>query len=204
MKIDCYPDADFAGLWKRDDVQDPDCVHSRTGYVTCLANFPVIWKSHLQTEIALSTMEAEYVARSTSCRDLFPLIGITKEILSIFDVDLVVNETVDIRIKIHKDNIRALALGKLEPYRMMPRSKHYAIQYHWFCKHIGPWEIQLVKISSKDQLRDLFTKGLSGVNFPDCKRILWDGDSNIQGSSFEGEYSGYPTHYPTVVPTTLI
>jgi hypothetical protein len=30
LKIDCYPGADFAGLWNRDDVQDPHCVHSRT------------------------------------------------------------------------------------------------------------------------------------------------------------------------------
>ncbi len=67
MKIDWYPDADFAGLWKRDDVQDPYCVCNRTGYVICLANCPVLWKSCLQTEITLSTMEAEYIALSTSC-----------------------------------------------------------------------------------------------------------------------------------------
>jgi hypothetical protein len=109
MKIDCYPDADFAELWKRDDVQDPHCVCSRTGYVICLANCPVLWKSRLQTEITLSTMEAEYVALSTSCRDLFPLIEITTEICLIFDVDIVVNETADIHIKIHEDNVGALA-----------------------------------------------------------------------------------------------
>ncbi len=64
MKIDCYPDADFVGLWKRDNVQDPHCVRSRTRYVICLANCPVLWKSRLQTEIALSTMEAEYITQA--------------------------------------------------------------------------------------------------------------------------------------------
>jgi hypothetical protein len=78
FKIDCYPDADFAGLWGRNDKQDPHCVRSRTGYVICFADCPILWKSKLQTEIALSTMEAEYVALSTSCRDLFPLIDIQK------------------------------------------------------------------------------------------------------------------------------
>jgi hypothetical protein len=165
MKIDCYQDADFAGLWKRDNVQDPHCLRSRTGNVTCLANFPVLWKSRLQTEIALSAMEAEYIALSTSCQDLFPLIDITKEICLVFDVDLVVSETADMHIKIHADNVGALALGKLEPCRMRPCSKHYAIKYHWFCKHIGPRKIQLVKISSENQLGDLFTKGLSRVKF---------------------------------------
>ncbi len=30
FRIDCYPDADFAGLWGRDDKQDPHCVRSQT------------------------------------------------------------------------------------------------------------------------------------------------------------------------------
>jgi hypothetical protein len=42
INIDCYPDADFAGLWTQDDKQDPHCVHSQTGYVICLANCPVL------------------------------------------------------------------------------------------------------------------------------------------------------------------
>ena len=28
LMIDCYPDADFAGLWTREDKQDPHCVRS--------------------------------------------------------------------------------------------------------------------------------------------------------------------------------
>ena len=72
-----------------------------------------LWKSKLQTEIALSMMEAEYVALFTSCRDLFPLIDITKELYSTFDLQL--QETTNMHIKIHKDNVGALALGKLGP-----------------------------------------------------------------------------------------
>jgi hypothetical protein len=53
FKIDCYLDADFAGLWTQDNKHDPHCVHSCTSYVMCLSNCPVIWKSKLQTEIAL-------------------------------------------------------------------------------------------------------------------------------------------------------
>jgi hypothetical protein len=163
FKTDCYPDADFAGLWTRDNKHDSHCVHSCTDYVICLANCPVIWKSKLQTEIALSTMEAKYVALISSCQDLFPLINITKVLSSTFDLQLQVNA--NMHIKIHKDNVGALALGKLEPRQMTPRSKHYAIKYHWFREHIGPRNIVLVKISSEDQLGDLFTKGLSGIKF---------------------------------------
>jgi hypothetical protein len=70
----------FAGLWTRDDKQDPHCVQSCTGYVICLADCPVLKKSKLQTKIALFAMEAEYVALSTSCQDLFPIIDVTKEL----------------------------------------------------------------------------------------------------------------------------
>jgi hypothetical protein len=56
-------------------------------------------------------MEAEYVALSSSCHDLFPLIDITKELSSTFDLQLQVNT--NMHIKIHKDNTGALAMGKL-------------------------------------------------------------------------------------------
>jgi hypothetical protein len=170
FEIDCYPDADFAGLWTQEDTHDPHCVRSRTDYVICLANCPVIWKSKLQTEIALSTMDTEYVALSSSCHDLFPLIDITKELSSTFDLQLQVNA--NMHIKIHEDNVGALALGKLEPCQMTPRSKHYAIKYHWFWEHIGPCNIVLVKISSEDQMGDLFMKGLSGIKFSLQKKLM--------------------------------
>jgi len=170
FKIDCYPDADFAGLWTRDDKQDPHCVRSRTGYVINLANCPVLWKSKLQTEIALSTMEAEYVALSASCKELFPLIDLTTELTS--TIGLKLNTTTDMHIKIHEDNVGALILGKLEPRRMTPRSKHYAIKYHWFREHIGPRNIQLVHIGTENQLGDLFTKGLEKVIFQRLRKQL--------------------------------
>jgi hypothetical protein len=65
LKLDCYLDANFARLWNRDNKHNPHCVCSCTGYVICLSDCPVLWISKLQTEIALSTMEAEYVLLST-------------------------------------------------------------------------------------------------------------------------------------------
>jgi hypothetical protein len=62
---------------------------------------------------------------------------------------------------------------------MTPRSKHYAIKYHWFWEHIGPRNIVLVKISSEDQLGDLFMKELSGIKFLGCERSSWDSKSMV-------------------------
>ena len=171
LHLDCYPDADYAGLlWNHEDSNDPHCVRSRTGYVITLAHCPVIWASKMQTEIALSTMEAEYIALSTACRDLFPLIDKLVEIFAILDLPFVAGSNMHIRI--HEDNAGTLTLGKLEPRRMTPRSKHYAVKYHWFREHLGPRNIELVKIASENQLGDIFTKGLGSTAFKRLRQQL--------------------------------
>jgi len=71
LALDCYVDADFAGLWKVENESDPVCVKSRTGYVLLLGGCPLTWASRLPTEIALSTVEAEYIALSTAMRDCY-------------------------------------------------------------------------------------------------------------------------------------
>jgi hypothetical protein len=123
----------------------------------------VLWTSKLQTEIALSMMEAEYVALSSSCRDLFPLIDITQEIFSALLLHPL--DTAQMHIKIHEVNVGTLILGQLEPWRMTPRLKLYAVKYHWSQDHLVPFKIQLVKIATKDQLGDIFTKGLDKATF---------------------------------------
>jgi hypothetical protein len=62
--LDCYVDADFAGLWTEASSSESTSVKSRTGYVILFANCPVLWVSKLQTKVALSTTEAKYIALS--------------------------------------------------------------------------------------------------------------------------------------------
>ena len=47
-----------------------------------------MWKSKLQTLIAVSTMEAEYIALSMCMRELLPLKRLLKEINNVFKFDL--------------------------------------------------------------------------------------------------------------------
>ena len=72
LTIDCYLDADFAGLWNKEDHDDENCVKSRTRYVLCISECPVLWITCLQEGISLSMMEAEYVALSMAMRNLLP------------------------------------------------------------------------------------------------------------------------------------
>ena len=73
FNLDLYVDADFAGLWTYEDEQDPVCVKSRTGYVITLGDCPIHFSSKLQTEIATSTLEAEYIALTQAMREFVPL-----------------------------------------------------------------------------------------------------------------------------------
>jgi hypothetical protein len=74
-KIDAYPDADFAGMYGHEEHTDPACAKSRIGFIIIFADCPVFWQSKLQTETALSTIEAKFIALSACCRELFPIIG---------------------------------------------------------------------------------------------------------------------------------
>ena len=64
LMMDMYVDADFAGLWNGEDINDPICTKSRSGILLTIGNVPLLWKSKLQTETALSTMESKYIALS--------------------------------------------------------------------------------------------------------------------------------------------
>jgi hypothetical protein len=75
-------------------------------------------------------------------------------------------------IKIHEDNVGTLILSQLEPWQMTPRSKHYAVKYHWFWEHLVPRKIQLVEIATKDQLGDIFTKGIDKATFKNLRKML--------------------------------
>ena len=48
MVVDCYADADFAGLWGHENHQDHICARSRTGFVGTFSNCPLLWVSKLQ------------------------------------------------------------------------------------------------------------------------------------------------------------
>uniref|UniRef100_A0A7S4IN60 Reverse transcriptase Ty1/copia-type domain-containing protein n=1 Tax=Odontella aurita TaxID=265563 RepID=A0A7S4IN60_9STRA len=158
LRIDAYVDADFSGLWSYEDPHDPTCVKSRMGYVLCVGNCPVVWMSKLQQEIALSTMEAEYIALSTAMKDIIPLQLLVHE--AAVGVDLREEILVSINTRVWEDNQGCLKLARLPPPRMTPRSKHYALKYHWFRAHLRPNQIEIMPIDTNDQLADIFTKAL--------------------------------------------
>lgn len=125
--MDCYVDADFAGNWNSETVENPASVVSRTGFVIRYFGCPVLWSSKLQSEIALSTTEAEYIALSTAMRDIIPMKALLQELKEVLEMP-------EIEVKCHsilfEDNQGAEELENVPKTR--PRTKHIAIKYHHF------------------------------------------------------------------------
>jgi hypothetical protein len=127
--IEVYVDANFAGGWDPGDAINTDNV---TGYVIQYDGCPIYWQSKLQTEIALSTAEAEYIALSQALREtLLSRTSLMKEINVIFPLYLPSPRFV---IKVREN--KQPCIGMTQNPKFSPRTKHIAIKYHHFCKRV--------------------------------------------------------------------
>ena len=127
LNFDLFVDADFAGLWTYEDDQDPVCVKSCTGYVMTLGDCPISWTSKLQTEVALSTLEAEYIVMAQAMREFIPLRRIFDEMISKFKLSS--TKTSLIKSHVFEDNNGCIATAKAP--KLSPRTKHIAIKYYF-------------------------------------------------------------------------
>jgi hypothetical protein len=120
--FEVFADADHSGNWKfNESADDIATAKSRTGYIIKYAGCPVVWHSKLQTEIALSSTEAEYVCLSESLRDTIPMMQLIKEIQDRgFKVP---TTTPAIHCRLFEDNSGALELAR-SPQTAIPHETH--------------------------------------------------------------------------------
>jgi hypothetical protein len=163
LTLDIYVDAAFASGWGYEDPQDPSSVKSRTGYIMEVQGCPVVWVSKLQGSIATSTMESEYTALSMALRAAIPLQAICKSVAR--GLGRHEKRITHFMTTAHEDNMGALTLAGMEPGRTTPRSKFYALKYHWFRSWLKPNKIELKYINTKDQKADFLTKSMTKDNF---------------------------------------
>ena len=167
--IDMFVDADFASLWPHKNNLDLTCIKSRTRFVICIANCPIIWQSKLQSKIATSTTETEYIALSQAMHSVLPFLDVAKTLKNY--IGLKHNKTT-FKVRVWGDNSACHTLANLEPGRTTPRTKHYAIKLHWFCSKLELHNIKIEKISTDQQRADIFTKGLQKNKFPAIRKLL--------------------------------
>ena len=140
-------------------ISNPEVVKSRTGFLINMCKCPVVRVSKLQTETALSTMEAEIIALAHCCRELFPVMDLVTDLGKA--LGLPTEDLVTMHVSIHEDNAGALVLAETIPPEFTPRSKYYAIKTVWFREEIICQGIKLLKIDTVKQLGDIFTKGIT-------------------------------------------
>ena len=122
----------------------------------------------MQTEVALSTTEAEYIALSQSMREVLPLMELMKEAKAMkVPVNLV---TPKVHCRVFEDNSGAIEIAKVP--KMRPRTKHLNIKYHHFRSFVQDGSISVHHVGTEQQTADIFTKPLNQDLFQKHRKSL--------------------------------
>ena len=155
--IEVYVDADFAGSWDRHDSLNPDTARSRHGYIIKVLGCPIVWKSQLQTEIALSSSESEYTGLSYALREAIPVMQLIREISELGFLEQ--QGPPKIYCEVFEDNSGALEMANIHKYR--PRTKHLNVKLHHFRQYVNDGSVVIKKIDTAEQQADYLTKPLA-------------------------------------------
>ena len=169
LSTDCYVVADFAGIHGRDPDYVPSSAKSRTGYIIKLGGCPILWKSQVQTEISLSTLESEYSTLSASMRTLLPLCSLlAEEVVSALRLPPQFKSTICSRV--FEDNNGALLLATKQ--RITNRTKYFLVKWHFFWSHVTDGNVSVLKIDTREQCADYRTKGLNQETFEHIRKLV--------------------------------
>ena len=166
--LEVYVDADFAGNWNKEESEDRDTARSRHGYVIMYQGCPILHKSQLQTEIALSSTESEYTGLSYALREAIPIMRLLRELKSYGYIQDA--PKAQIKCKVYEDNSGALEMAKEYKYR--PRTKFLNIKLHHFRDYVERGEIKILKVSTDNQHADYLTKPLNEVTLQRHRRAI--------------------------------
>ena len=144
-------DSDYAG--------DLDDRRSTTRYVFTLGGGPICWKSSVQSTVALSTTEAEYMAVAEAAKEALWLTGLVKE--------LGVEQG---GVQLHCDSQSAIYLAKNQVYHA--RTKHIDVRYHKIRELITSGKILLQKVHTSENTADILTKLVTINKFMHCLNLL--------------------------------
>jgi hypothetical protein len=149
-----YCDADWA--------TSTDDRRSTTGWVFMAAGGAISWQSQRQKSVALSTVEAEYMAECQAAKEAVWLRALLNE--------LGLESEAEGPTTILTDSQGAMALAKNPEHHQ--RSKHIDIRYHFVREQVAQGSIELVYIHTSDMAADQLTKPLSRDQHVHCVRLM--------------------------------
>lgn len=167
--FELYVDADFCGNWdSATAAEDRSTALSRMGFAIKFAGCLTTWLSKLQTEVALSTTAAEYVALSHGMREVLPLM----ELLAEFKDNHMIQDlpTPEVRCTVFEDNSGAIELAKLP--KMRPRTKYLNAKYHHFRHMVEKGMVSIQHIATELQQAGMLTKALPENQFISLRKML--------------------------------
>jgi hypothetical protein len=151
LPLQGYGDSDFASEETR---------KSTTGYVFFVGASPITWCSQLQSVVATSTTEAEYISLFETAKEAvwlrrllrslgYPCVGATP---------------------IYEDNLSCISLTRDDAPHY--RTKHIDVKFHFTRGEIINGTIEVRQVSSEENVADIFTKAQTRDKFlSDRKRL---------------------------------
>jgi hypothetical protein len=120
---------------------------STTGYVFLKNGGAISWKSKRQPIISLSSMEAEYIALTTTCKEGMWLRQLEHDVTGIKSP-----------MKILEDNQSTIKTASNHIHN--DRSKHIDVRYHWTREKVELQQITLEYCQTNNMAADMFTKAV--------------------------------------------
>jgi hypothetical protein len=155
-----YCDADWAS-----DLNDR---RSISGYVFLLAGGAVSWQSKKQTTVALSSVEAEYMAMTQAGKEALWWRTFFEQLA----------QPITQPVTVHADNQGAIALSKNPAYHS--RTKHIDIRYHFIRQHVSENKVSFPYVRTEQMAADGFTKPVPKDRHKELNRLI--GLSSPSGS----------------------
>lgn len=139
----------FFGCCDSDWASDQDDRRSITGIVFMLANGAISWQSKKQSTVALSSVEAEYMASTVAAKEAlwwdYILTGL--------------NQKIPKPISIRSDSQGSIALSKNSIAHS--RTKHIALRHHFVREQVENGTIIMDYVPTEDMPADILTKPMS-------------------------------------------
>ncbi|XP_071728470.1 uncharacterized mitochondrial protein AtMg00810-like [Rutidosis leptorrhynchoides] len=134
--------------------------HLTSVYCFNIGSAVISWCSKKQDVVALSSMEAEYIAATMTAQECTWLRRLIGDIL----------EKVDYVVKLRCDNESAIKLASNPVFHA--RTKHIEMRYHFIREKVLSGEIELANVRTNAQVADIFTKALMKAKFIEFREAL--------------------------------
>ena len=151
VHLEGYSDADWGG--------DQNDRKSTTGFIFFIGEHPIAWGSKKQGMVALSTMEAEYIALAKTCQE-----GLW--------IHSILTSIVDYNIPLHVgvDNQPAIATATLG--RVHGRSKHISLKYHFIQDLVEKRLVKIRYVPTQAMRADILTKSVGGPKHTELTKLV--------------------------------